>query len=489
MRKFALTVLAAVIVLGAVVVVQTLLHGPLPPEAAGTASPRIDIAADDVARHLAEAIRFRTVSVEPPAPIDAAQFEAFLAWVATTYPDAMAALQPRRVGYSLLLTWQGSEPDAAPILLTAHYDVVPVIAGTESSWQQPPFAGAVVDGVIWGRGALDDKSAVIAQLEAADALVRQGFHPQRTVYFSFGHDEELGGINGAAGVVSLLRGENVRLAWTLDEGSFLFDDLIPGVTQQFAPINVAEKGIMNLDIIAHGQGGHSSMPPPSTAVGSLAAAIVELEAHPLPGGLDALSEQFWDTTSRYMPFGMRLVFANRWLFGPLIERQLSASPFGNAMLRTTIAPTMLRGSPKSNVLPIEAVATVNFRLHPRDSSAHVVEFVEKQVADDDISVRVVRAVEASAVSSWTAPGYATVADAVRSVYGDVVVVPGLMVAASDSKHYGEIADNSYRFKPMRVTQADLTGFHGTNEKLALDTLVRAVHTYAAIIQQGSQTGK
>jgi carboxypeptidase PM20D1 len=489
MKKFALTALAVVFALAVVVIVRTLLHRPAPVPRVALPNGPVAVAADVVAQHLAEAIRFQTVSVEPPQSADGAQFEAFLDWIAATYPDAMARLQPRRVGYSLLLTWRGSDAAAAPILLTTHYDVVPVIAGTESRWQQPPFSGAIVNGVIWGRGALDDKSAVVAQLEAANLLVKQGFQPERTVYFSFGHDEELGGNHGAADVVALLRRENVRLAWTLDEGSFLFDDLIPGVNQLFAPINVAEKGIMNLQIIARGQGGHSSLPPPRTAVGSLAAAIVKLEEHPLPGGLDALSARFWDSASRYMPFGSRLVFANRWLFGPLIERRLSESPFGNAMLRTTTAPTMLSGSPKSNVLPIEAVATVNFRLHPRDTSEHVVDFVKRHVTDDAVSVRVDRAVEASPVSSWTAPGFTTVADAVRSVYGAVVVIPGLMVAASDSKHYGKIAENSYRFNPMRVTQDDLTGFHGSNEKLSVETLVRAVQTYAVIIQTGSETEK
>jgi carboxypeptidase PM20D1 len=237
--------------------------------------------------------------------------------------------------------------------------------------------------------------------------------------------------------------------------------------------------------VAKGQGGHSSMPPHNTAVGTLAQAIVKLEEHPMPGGLDGLSAQMWDTLSRYMPFGQRLLFANRWLFGGLLEQQLSKSSFGNAMLRTTTAPTMLSGSPKSNVLPIEAIATVNFRLHPRDTVDGVTAFVRQQVENDQVEVRAENGNPASGVSSWDAVGFTTIARAIREVYGDVAVVPGLMIAASDTRHYGQIADNSYRFNPVIVSQDDFTGFHGTNEKISIDNLVHATQTYARIIQNAS----
>ncbi|MCP5109796.1 MAG: M20/M25/M40 family metallo-hydrolase, partial [bacterium] len=212
-------------------------------------------------------------------------------------------------------------------------DVVPVIPGTESSWQAPPFAGVIRDGIIWGRGTLDDKSGVIAQLEAVSELLDKGFRPARDIYFSFGHDEEVGGFAGAGRVAAYLKDRGVQLAWSLDEGSFVFDGLLPGVEPYFAAINVAEKGSLTLQIVASAAGGHSSMPPKQTAVGILAEAITHLEANPVPGGLTGLSGQMFDTASRYMPFTYRALFANRWLFDGVIEDQLSGVSFSNAMLR------------------------------------------------------------------------------------------------------------------------------------------------------------
>ncbi len=344
----------------------------------------------------------------------------------------------------------------------------------------------IADGFIWGRGALDDKSGVIAQLEAATHLLKTGFAPKRTVYFSFGHDEELGGGEGAANVAKYLQDQGVQLAWSLDEGSFVGDGMMPGVEQLMATINVAEKGSVTLEIVAKSAGGHSSTPPRQTAVGILAQAITALKKNPVPGGLSGLSEQMFDTASRHMPFGSRIFFANRWLFGGAIEDRMSEVPFGNAMLRTTTAPTMLSGSVKTNVLPIEAVATVNFRIHPRDTVESVIEHVKSVVENENVEVRVPGSGRpASAVSSWESDGFAVVERAIREIYGEVVVAPGIMVAGSDSRHYAKVADDAYRFNPFVMTGDDLAGFHGTNEKMGVSNLAQGSRTYVRIISLGA----
>ena len=129
------------------------------------------------------------------------------------------------------------------------------------------------------------------------------------------------------------------------------------------------------------------MPPKNNAVSVLAKAINKLEENPVPGGLQGLSATMFDGISRYFDFPMRMLFANRWLFDEVIDDQLSNITFANAMLRTTTAPTMLSGSIKTNVLPIEAIATVNFRVHPRDTPESVQAYVERIVADEQITVR------------------------------------------------------------------------------------------------------
>lgn len=481
------TVGIAVVLLLALLVMRGALHRPLAQPR--TDSVRVNVDTDTATRHLSEAIRFRTVSNEDPAALQTQEFRSFIDWLASAYPLVHEAMPRLLLGeYSLLYRWEGSDPQLAPVLLTAHYDVVPAESAPgvyDPAWKHPPFSGAVENGVVWGRGATDDKGALVAQLEAATLLLNRGYTPQRTIYFAFGHDEELGGALGAAAITEHLRQEGIELAWSLDEGSFIFEGVFPGVSKPVAVINVAEKGFLNLEIVARASGGHSSMPPADNAVSELTAAIARLADNPFPGGLSGLSEAMFDTLSRHMPFAARLPFANRWLFGSLIEALLSKLPVGNALLRTTIAPTMLKASPKANVLARTATATINLRLHPRDSIESTLSHVRRVVEREGVRVRVLDGPrrEPSSVSDWRAPGFQIIADAVRETYANVIVTPGVMVAGSDSHHYAKVATNSYRFNPWLATPEDLTAFHGLNEHLSSERLAQAVRTYARILER------
>jgi carboxypeptidase PM20D1 len=426
--------------------------------------------------NLAESIKFQTISYQEKEKFPQEEFNYFIEWAAKTYPEFHQALTLEKLGHSLLFKWKGSDVTLSPILFEGHYDVVPIIPGTEDLWDEMPFSGTISNNRIWGRGALDDKSGVIGLMEAATYLIKNNFQPTRTVYFGFGHDEEIGG-GGAALITEKLREQGIQLHWSLGEGSFVNRGFFPGVDKLIAPINVAEKGIMNLLIVAKADGGHSSTPPSRTAVTLLAEALMKLEKEPLPGSLEGLSAVMFDEVSKHMPFSYRFLFANRWLFGGIIESQMSSSPVINAMIRTTTAPTMLNGSIKSNVLPIEASALINFRLHPRDTI--------ESVDSEDVEVRSLGGMEASGISSWNSPGFEIVATSLNKVYGDVISVPGLMIAASDTRHYSKIADNSFRFNPFSIVPEDMTGFHGTNESIDIDSFVAGIKTYVEIIREGS----
>ena len=477
--------LSFVLIIGAllsIALVRTLMH--IAPEPTVNVGVTADIDGEAAINNLAASIRFKTISHQDKEKFSPQEFEGFIKWAADTYPEFHSAMQLEMLEYTLLFKWEGSDNSLAPILLTAHYDVVPVIPGTESIWEEEPFAGVISNNRIWGRGALDDKSGVVGMMEAATYLIQNNFQPTRTVYFSFGHDEEIGG-GGAAQVTEKLKQEGVQLQWSLDEGSFVNRGFFPGVDKLVAPINVAEKGIMNLLIVAKAKGGHSSTPPKKTAVTILADALIKLENEPLPGSLEGLSAVMFDEVSKHMPFGYRFLFANRWLFGGLLDSQMSSTPVINAMIRTTTAPTMLSGSIKSNVLPIEATALINFRLHPRDSIESVTEHVRRVVGSDQVEVRTLGGMEASGVSSWESPGYEIISSSLSKVYGEVVSVPGIMIAASDTRHYSKVADNSFRFNPFSIVPEDMTGFHGTNESIAVDSFIAGIKTYVDIINEGS----
>ncbi len=492
MKKLFLGLATAMLLLISVLVARAI---SFPPATENITKPQvIAVNHQRVAQHLSQAIQFRTISAEPNLQLEHSQlkpqheqFESFIQWLSVTYPEVHSQLQPERLGlYTLLFKWPGAQPKLAPVLLSGHYDVVPVIPGSEELWKYPPYSGHIDQTHIWGRGALDDKSAVIALMEATTLLLAEGFQPQRTVYLSLTHDEEIGGHQGTAAVVEKFINEKVRLAWSLDEGSFLLKDFVPGVVPPIASINVAEKGFLTLDLIARSEGGHSSMPPQETAVGILATALVKLQQSPLPGGLEGLSAEMFDTLTPYMPFGQRLLFANRWLFKSLINSALSEIPATNAMIRTSIAPTMLSASTKENVLAIEATGTVNFRLHPRDTVEGVVNNVRSIVNDPRVEVSIRHGKAASRESNPAAEGFKQIAHAAKSTYGQLIVTPGITIAGTDSRRYETIADDSYRFNPMMVSAADTTGFHGTNERISIENMANATRFYRSLIENGTR---
>lgn len=444
---------------------------------------RFDLGADPAmaAETLARAVQFETVSDDLSRP----DFPAFLEFLETAFPAvhatmARVVLDPN----TPLYRWQGQDDSLAPVLLAAHYDVVPIPPGSLQHWDYPPFDGTIADGFVWGRGTLDNKGALIAMLTAAETLIEQGFTPNRSIYFSFGGDEEIGG-DGARAVAQHLTDNGVQLAWALDEGSFVLDKIIPGLDQPVASINLSEKGYVTLQLVATSPGGHSSMPPRMTAVGRVARSIDRLQNTPMPGGISGVSESFFDALGRHFSIEKRVVFANRWLLGPVLEGILSGAPSTDAMLRTTTAPTMLSGSSKENVLAAEATATVNFRIHPRDTVDDIVAHVRDTIDDPEVEIRLDRSFSspASPVSSSDGPGYRDIEASILAAFGPLATVPGLTIAATDARHYAAAADAAYRINPFKITGDDLERFHGIDERLSLENIGRGMDFYGALLKR------
>lgn len=481
--------LGGVALLGLIAVqaVNTMRYTPESVEVAQIELPDVDAAA--VAARLGEAIRFQTISTSEDMGARGPAFQGFVDWLVATYPAANGAMTREMINeLTPLYRWEGTDPALKPVLLTAHYDVVPVAAEGVSQWQQPPFSGVEADGFIWGRGALDDKSAIIAIMEAVEMLVENGHTPTRTIYLSFGHDEEIGGAMGAGGVAAHLKEQGIQMAWSLDEGSMVLLDVIPGLGAPVASINTSEKGYLTLDITAHSEGGHSSLPPRDTAVSTLAQAITDLQSAPVPGGLTGASKGFFDGLGPHFSLVKRVLFANQWLYRPILENALSGSPATDAMMRTTKAPTMLVGSAKDNVLPQTATATVNFRIHPRDSIESVIAHTRDMISNPDIEVSIRGGFgrEPSAVSSREAQGFADLETTFRQVFGDLIVVAGLTVAATDSRHYAQVSDDSYRINPFVFTGADIKRLHGRDERISVEGMAKAVQFYAVLMQNAAQ---
>jgi carboxypeptidase PM20D1 len=452
------------------------------PDAAG-----YDIDIEGAAARLGEAVRFRTVSLVEETD-DRAPFQQFQSWMLQNYPAFHAAARRELIGeLSLLYTWEGSDPGQPPILLLAHQDVVPVADDTRAAWQVDPFGGVIRDGAVWGRGAIDDKGSLVALLEAAEYLASSGRTPRRTIMLAFGHDEEIGGDGGAVLIAQTLAERGVRAWFAIDEGLAALDRH-PLTGGPVAMIGVSERGAGTLRVHAVGQPGHSSTPPPETAVSLVAEAVDRIHAMPIERSLEggpALG--MMRALAPELSLTNRMAVANEWLFAPLLRERLSGNPAAQALLGTTVAPTVISGGVRENVLPAEATALINFRIHPRDSAEDLLRRARQAVADmEGVTVDWADPPrEASSISSTTSSSYALIAAFSREMLPDAPVAPGLVLAGTDSRHYAAVAENVYRFQPILLTSEDLERPHGLNERLSIANLDRMVRFYIGLMEAGA----
>lgn len=485
LRNLVLLLIAAAIVLAAVLVANTWRK----PTRQIAVAPVAPVAVDEIAaaQRLGAAVKLQTIASATDADQSAEAFRALHELIAQNFPAFHAAAKREVVAsYSLLYTWEGSDPHAQPIALLAHQDVVPIAPGTEGDWQVPPFSGVVKDGFIWGRGSWDDKGNLFSMLEAAEQLAKDGFKPRRTIYFAFGHDEEVSGKRGAAAMSKLLQSRGVKLGFVFDEGLLITEGILKGVGKPVALIGVAEKGYVTLALSTTATPGHSSLPPPDTAIGKLSAALARLEKRPFPASVSGVMRETLQTVAPEMDFSSRLVLSNLWLFEPLVRAQLLKTAQTAATIRTTTALTIFNAGNKENVLPGRAEAIVNFRLLPGETEDSVIARVKSIIGDDRVKVTPLPGnTNPPPMTSTAAPDYQMVNRTIREIFPDVLVAPGLMVAATDSRNYLDATGGIFRFSPVRATAEDLKRFHGTNERLSVANYADMIRFYRRLMQNAA----
>lgn len=447
------------------------------------ARPAPDAAGVDgkkVAEDLAAMIRCRTVSNLDHSLEDEAEFEKFRALLRERFPLLHERCAPERVGRNgLLFTWKGRTSEA-PSVLMAHYDVVPA---DEANWSRPPFEGLIEDGVLWGRGTLDTKCTLCCALEAAEQLLAEGFTPAHDLYFAFSGEEEIAGPS-ASDIVNELQRRGVEPAFVLDEGGAVVTGVFPGVDAPCALIGTSEKGQMQLFLDMKSEGGHASAPPRSTIAGRLARAVTRIEKRPAPFTLTPPAAEMFDTLGRRSIWPVRMVFANFWLFRPALD--LATRLMGgelNALVRTTCAVTQMQGSPANNVLPPDASVGVNLRIMCGDSADKAEARIRRAVGDEAVSFRRGPWAEPSPYSETEgSEGWARLKSAVERTWPDAIVSPYLMLAGSDSRHYGRISRNVYRFGPLELSKEERGTIHGNNERVPLAKVVKCAEFYLRLIR-------
>ncbi len=445
--------------------------------------------ADAMLHRLSIAIQFPTISIRDQADANFDAFEGFTHFLEQSYPRVFETLSVTRFNHhGLLLHWQGQDHARKPILFLAHSDVVPVPDNQKSLWTHPPFSGAIVDGFIHGRGALDDKASLLGLLEAVDTHLKQGTTPTRSIYLAFGHDEEVGGQNGAVAIARHLEAQGISFEFVLDEGSYITRGLVPNIRERVALIGPGEKGYLSLKLTAKGDAGHSSKPPKMTTAGRLATAVAKIQSTPFPVDLSYAAE-FVRGLGKDAPFAQRLLMANTWLFEPLADWIIPPVPELRATMRTTVAPTMLAGSHVDNVLPNESSAVVNYRILPGDSIQQVIERTKKIIDDPQVDVEIYgQASEPSRISPISASGYQLIRQSIVDVLADeaVRIAPMIVIGATDARHYEHLTEQSYRFSGLTLTPETVSGFHGVNEKIAINSYLESVRIYHRILDLALQ---
>lgn len=433
---------------------------------------------------LVRVIQLKTVSFSDKTLIDMNEHRKFNSYLKENFPLVHKHMEKTALNdFAYIFKWKGKNSKTKPILFMAHFDVVP--AQTEG-WKHDPFSGDIEDGKLWGRGTLDTKNSLVAIMESAEILLTEEFEPERTIYFAFGGDEEIMGLEGAIKTVDFLQGKGIHFEWVIDEGSIIAKDMISMTAKPLSLIGIAEKGFANILLSAAGTGGHSAMPPEHTASGHVARAVTRMEEKPFPPTLSGTVSLFLKALIPHTGFLTAVVLSNLWLFRHVVKQIFIKSPVTAAMVRTTQAATVMKGSTKDNILPDKAEAIVNVRIMPGDTTKKVLKRVKNIVRDKSVQVSfldnkyVSNPVKESDINGH---GYKLIEEAIEAVYPNTVVAPFLVTAATDSRHFENITDNIYRFSPMMLTPVDLKTIHGINESISLENFGRMIRFFIVMMKK------
>lgn len=433
----------------------------------------IDIRKGCITR-LQESIKFKTISYDDASKIDSNQFLNFHAYLATAFPlvfEKTNVIKINKLG--LLFHWKGKD-SKNPIVLMAHQDVVPVEESTLNNWKADPFSGKIIDGYIYGRGTIDDKGSLMAILESVEMLIAESFVPENDIYLAFGHDEEVTGRNGAKAIAAWFKQRNIIPKMVLDEGGMITNTKVPNLTKTAAVVGIAEKGYLTVNLTTSITGGHSSMPAKNTAIDILAEAIVKIKQNPFPTELGEVVNSFMDYVGPELPFTSKMAMANRWLFSSLIKNIYSNSPAGNASIRTTQAFTIFQSGVKENLIPGEAHAKINLRTLPNTKENEIISHLKKAIGNDLVKISIEgNKTDPKQVANVDDQTFLHLQKTISAFKNDIVVAPFLMIGATDSRYFGEITQQVFRFVPF----TDLEGLHGVNERIAIKEYKEGITFY------------
>ena len=436
---------------------------------------------DSYAQTMGDMIRVPTVSKSETE--DLTQFYLFHKELERLFPLLHKHLEKTDLQGTLLYRWPGSNPGKKPILLMGHQDVVPA---SDDGWKVGAYSGEVIDGCVYGRGALDCKSTMFVEMQAVEELLAEGFTPPCDVYLEYSINEETGGA-GAANAMQYLKDKGITLALVLDEGGAVIDKAVDGMDRPYAVIGVTEKGYMDLKITARGKGGHSSTPPRNTPAARLFAFANEIERkRPFQKKLIPEAVEMFKAMAPSFNFPMRLVLGNIWLFKPLLMALMPiVSPFGEAVMATTCCFTMMGGSNAANVIPKEPYLVANLRTSAHQGCDASLAVMEKYAKKYDLEIEVLMRRDASPISNIHSKEYAYVTECVKTWFPDAGVAPYLIMGGTDCRHFHALTENALRFAPVPMTTAQSASCHAVDENVTVTALAEGVRFFKYFLKNYS----
>lgn len=451
-----------------------------PKDRSVASTPAESLDQDQILEHFQTLLRYKTISNIDKNKMDMDEFHAFQKALVSLYPAVHQSCTWEYIGDTgILYHWTGKSP-AAPIVLMSHYDVVPA---EDASWEIPPFEGAVLDGVVWGRGTLDTKCTLLSVMESAELLIKEGFIPENDIYFSFSGDEEVSGTSAPA-IVDYLKEKAIQPKMVLDEGGVVIKDgIFPGVNKPTAVIGVGEKGYIDLEVQFESQGGHASAPPRRGITGAMGKLMSDLEEKTMtPAFMEPVLEMF-DRLGRHSTFGYKIIFANMWLFKPLLALLFKKQGGQmNALIRTTTAVTVLEGSKAFNVLPPSGKVGINARVLNTDTMDSTVKHISGFIKVPH-KIQVLNGREASPISPTQSDAFKLLESTILDLWPEAVVSPYLMIAGTDSRHFHAICENVLRFAPMEITKKELNLIHSNNEQIPVASVLKCVECYVKLVRR------
>ena len=454
----------------------------LKPTSALTAEPpKADAARARVyAEKLAAMVRQETVSsrFDP----DRSKFEKFQASLPALFPHVFAACEAAHPGAGLVLRLPGKGgTKKEPILLMSHHDVV---AAPPQGWEHAPFSGDLdEEGRVWGRGTVDTKGSLMCELQALEELLKEGWKPETDVYLTSSCTEEWSG-DSAPAIVAYLKERGVHLGMLVDEGGMILKEPIAGVKGRYCIVGVLEKGYGDVKFIARGKGGHASAPGRNTPLPRLGAFMNDVEKHsPFRVEITSTVREMFRRMAPNMSFPMKLIFANLWLFGPLVKKLMPAiSPAGAAMMQTTCAFTTAKGAEGLNVLPSEAYVTANMRFIHHQPNEESIGLLRKRAEKYGIETEVLYQDAPCKPVDYQAAPFRLLERVAEKIYPGYGVVPYVMTGGTDAKYYGDICDDALRFAPIEIDAQQYASVHGANENLYVNALPPAVDFYKTLLR-------